>query len=182
MTFWDWIFFGRERERERESFLAILGSKTIIAKYWGAEKWTNNITCIDRGLEKPKEARYWRMLNDFPVEEKLPTEGGIKKTRFRSYSVSSAEQKTELCTLVWFLKAFISSTVNACADMTIVHGDNCNTLKKLKDLKAKIAYRYCKSQTIAVCEGISILTQLTTLWLNLGLIRDKWRWLGNDYK
>ena len=24
-------------------------------------------------------------------------------------------------------------------------------------IKAKIAYRYCKSQTIAVCKGISIL-------------------------
>ena len=50
-----------------------------------------NVTCIDRGLAKLKEARFWRMQNDFPVEEKLPTEGRIKKTRFRSYSVSSAE-------------------------------------------------------------------------------------------
>ena len=49
------------------------------------------ITCTDRGLAKTKEARYWRMQNDFPVEEKLPTKGRIKKTRFRSFSVSSAE-------------------------------------------------------------------------------------------
>ena len=34
--------------------------------------------CIDRGFAKPKEARYRRMQNDFPAEEKLPTEGGIK--------------------------------------------------------------------------------------------------------
>ena len=48
-----------------------------------------------------------------------------------------------------------------CAEMTILHGDNYNTLKNLKILgmmlKAKIAYRNCKSQTIAVCKGISIL-------------------------
>jgi len=31
---------------------------------------------------RPKEAG---MQNDFLSEEKLPTEGGIKKTRFRSY-------------------------------------------------------------------------------------------------
>ena len=43
--------------------------------------------CTDRGFAKPKEARYWRMQNDFPAEEKPPTEGGIEKTRFRSYSV-----------------------------------------------------------------------------------------------
>ena len=52
--------------------------------------------------------------------------------------------------------------MNACADITILNGDNYNTLKKLKDLehdnsKAKTAFRYCKSQTIAVCKGISIL-------------------------
>ena len=53
--------------------------------------------------------------------------------------------------------------MNACADITILHGDNYNSFKKkLKDLKqvnfkAKIAVRYCKSQTIAVCKGISIL-------------------------
>ena len=52
--------------------------------------------------------------------------------------------------------------MNACADMTILNGDNYNTLKKLKDLehvnfKAKTAFRYCKSQTIAVRKGISIL-------------------------
>ena len=48
-----------------------------------------------------------------------------------------------------------------CAEMTILHGENYNTLKNLKIpgmmFKAKIAYRYCKSQTIAVCKGISIL-------------------------
>ena len=48
--------------------------------------YTTNIICIDRGFAKPKEARYWRMQNDFPAEEKLPTEGGIKRTGFRSYS------------------------------------------------------------------------------------------------
>ena len=48
--------------------------------------------CIDRGFAKPKEARYWRMQNDFPAEEKLPTEGGIKKTRFCSYSLGGGEQ------------------------------------------------------------------------------------------
>ena len=69
--------------------------------------------CTDRGLAKPKEARYWRMQNDFPAEEKLPTEGGIEKTRFCSYSVGGTEQKTELCTLVWFLKAIISHSMNA---------------------------------------------------------------------
>ena len=52
--------------------------------------------------------------------------------------------------------------MNACADMTILNGDNYNTLKKLKDLehvnfKAKTSVRYCKSQTIAVCKDISIL-------------------------
>ena len=51
--------------------------------------------------------------------------------------------------------------MNACADITILNGDNYNTLKNLKIssmlIKAKIAYRYCKSQTIAVCKGISIL-------------------------
>ena len=69
--------------------------------------------CIDKGLAKPKEARYWRMQNDLPAEEKLPTEGGIEKTRFRSYSVGGTKQKTELCTLVWFLKAIILLSVNA---------------------------------------------------------------------
>ena len=38
------------------------------------------------------------MQNDFPGEEKLPTEGGIKKTRFRSYSVGGAAKKAELWT------------------------------------------------------------------------------------
>ena len=41
------------------------------------------------------------MQKDFPGEKKLPTEGGIKKTRFRSYSVSSvggAAKKAELWT------------------------------------------------------------------------------------
>ena len=43
---------------------------------------TSHEDCIDRGLEKPKEARYWRMENDFPAEEKMRTEGGIKKDTF----------------------------------------------------------------------------------------------------
>ena len=65
------------------------------------------------------------MQNDFPAEEKLPTEGGIEKTRFRSYSCAGgAEQKTELSTLVWVLKAIISPSVNAWADMAIVYEDN----------------------------------------------------------
>ena len=48
-----------------------------------------------------------------------------------------------------------------CVEMTILHGGNYNTLKNVKIpgvmFKAKIAYRYCKSETIAVCKGISIL-------------------------
>ena len=47
------------------------------------------------------------------------------------------------------------------AEMTILHGDHYNTSKNFKIpgmiFKAKIAYRYCKSETIAVCKGISIL-------------------------
>ena len=66
------------------------------------------------------------MQKDFPAKEKLPTEGGMEKTCFRSYSVGGAEQKTELCTLVWFLKAIISPSVNAWADMAIVYEDNNN--------------------------------------------------------
>ena len=41
------------------------------------------------------------MQNDFPAEEKLPTEGEIKKRRVSAdYSVGGAEQERELCTLV----------------------------------------------------------------------------------
>ena len=47
---------------------------------------------MDRGFAKPKEARYWRMQNDFPAEEKLTTEGGIKKTRFCSYSLGGGNK------------------------------------------------------------------------------------------
>ena len=48
-----------------------------------------------------------------------------------------------------------------CAEMTTFHGDHYNTSKNFKIpgmmFKAKIAYRYCKSQTIVVCKGISVL-------------------------
>ena len=88
-----------ERERELSGYTEKQKDYGYI--YRGSEKLRSNITFIDRGLAKPKEARYLRMQNDFPGEEQLPTEGGIKKTRFRSYSVSSvggAAKKAELWT------------------------------------------------------------------------------------
>ena len=92
----------RERERERELSGYAEKQKDYGYIHWGSEKLRNNlITFVERGLAKPKEARYLRMQNDFPGEEKLPTEGAIKKTRFRSYSVSSvggAAKKAELWT------------------------------------------------------------------------------------
>ena len=113
--------------------------------------------------ERERERDYWRMENDFPAEEKLPTEGGIKKDTFPLKLWRSCGIRDGIVyTLSWFLNAECSPSMNACADITILNRDNYNTLKKLKDLKhvnfkAKIAYRYCKSQTIAVFKGISIL-------------------------
>ena len=87
-----------ERERELSGYTEKQKDYGYI--YRGSEKLRSNITFIDRGLAKPKEARYLRMQNDFPGEEQLPTEGAIKKTRFCSYSVGGAAKKAELCTLV----------------------------------------------------------------------------------
>ena len=68
----------REREREISGYTG--KKKNIFAIYRADEKFRNDITCIDRGLAKPKKAR---MQNDFHSEDKLPTEGGTKKKRFR---------------------------------------------------------------------------------------------------
>ena len=76
------------------------------------------------------------MENDFPTEEKLPTEGGIKKDTLplKLWNSGGEEQKTELCTDTdLILNAESSPSMNyACADITILHGDNYNTLKDLK--------------------------------------------------
>ena len=89
-------------KRERALFGYAEKQKDYGYIYWGSENLRNNlITFVERGLAKPKDARYLRMQKDFPGEKKLPTEGGIKKTRFRSYSVSSvggAAKKAELWT------------------------------------------------------------------------------------
>ena len=118
------IVYGWKRERAFWLYWETKRLWLYILRKWEIRKWRQ---FIDRGLAKPKEARYLRMQNDFPGEEKLPTEGGIKKTRFRSYSVSSvggAAKKAELCTLVWFLKAVISPSVNAwlCGDDNLAWG------------------------------------------------------------
>ena len=60
----------------------------------------DNITCIDRGLAKLKEARCCRMQNDVSANEKLSKEGVIKKDTFPLVLCQGVEQKTELCTLV----------------------------------------------------------------------------------
>ena len=70
------------------------------------------------------------MQNDFLAEEKLTTEGETKKTRFRSYSIGGAEQTTELCTLVWFLNAVSSPSLND--DLS---GVQLKYIKKIKDRK-----------------------------------------------
>ena len=79
---------------------------------------------------RPKEARYWRIQNDFLSKEKLPTEGGIKRTSFCSYSKDG---------IVYIglieLNVVSSPSVNACSDMTILHGHNIIIHKKLKYLK-----------------------------------------------
>ena len=58
--------------------------------------------------------------------------------------------------------------------------------------KAKIAYRYCKSQNVYNARAFPYLFSLkeqtalpgtklhTTLWLNLALMRDKWSRLEKD--
>ena len=130
----DWII--------KTALLSLLFSRIVYTKkqkdygyiYRGSEKLRSNITFIDRGLAKPKEARYLRMQNNFPGKEQLPTEGAIKKTRFRSYSVGGVAKKAELCTLVWFLKAVISPSVNAwlCGDDNLAWGQ-LQYVKKLKD-------------------------------------------------
>ena len=48
------------------------------------------------------------MQNDFPAEEKLPTEGGIEKTRFRSHSVGGTEQKTIVYTGLVFESDYLT--------------------------------------------------------------------------
>ena len=131
----------------------MLTSKNIFATHWAGEIFRNDITCIGRGLPKPKEAR---MQNDFFSEEKLPTEGGVKKTRFRSFFKDG---------IVWHWSDMIKCSKLTQREWVCGH-DNLagaqfkNTSKNVNIssmYEAKIAYRYCKSQTIAPCKGISIL-------------------------
>ena len=92
------IVYGWKKERAFWLYWETKRLWLYILRKWEIRKWRQ---FIDKGLAKPKEARYLRMQNDFPGEEQLPTEGGIKKTRFRSYSVSSdggAAKKAELWT------------------------------------------------------------------------------------
>ena len=122
LSFYFLVLCTVERERELSGYTEKQKDYGYI--HWGSEKLRNNITFKDRGLAKPKEARYLRMQNNFPGEEQLPTEGGIKKTRFCSYSEGGTTKKAKFCTLVWFLKAVISPSVNAwlCGDDNLALG------------------------------------------------------------
>ena len=125
------------------------------------KKWRNNITRIDRGLAKLKEARYWRMQNDFSANEKLPQEGAIKKTCFRSYSVMVWSRRRNCVHRYDFLKCSkLTQRECVCWRDNLAWAQYNNILKNLNIssiYKAKIADKYCKSQTIAVCKSISIL-------------------------
>ena len=103
------------------------------------------------------------MENDFPAEEKLPTVRRNKKRHDSAQTLKVVRNKRRNCvhTDLIFKCRKLTQHECVCGHHNIEWGQ-LQYIKKLKDLKhvnfkAKTVYRYYKSQTIAVCKGISIL-------------------------